>query len=158
FAKVGQYAVRNLAFKTFVHMHELSLRYHLQRRTGGLQRVIERGINGIETIVRFTLLNTLPTFLEFVLAAAIITYQFDWTYLVVIAVTVVFYVWFTVKISDWRMKIRRAITESDQHAHSKAIDSLLNFETVKYFGNEKMEAGRYDRAMARYEKAAIQIW
>ncbi|CAN5299426.1 ABC transporter ATP-binding protein/permease [soil metagenome] len=158
FAKVGQYAVRNLAFKTFVHMHQLSLRYHLQRRTGGLQRVIERGINGIETIVRFTLLNTLPTFLEFALAAAIITWQFDWTYLVVIVVTVVVYVWFTVKISDWRMKIRRAMNESDQDAHSKAIDSLLNFETVKYFGNEKMEASRYDRAMARYEKAAIQIW
>jgi ATP-binding cassette subfamily B protein len=158
FAKVGQHAVRNLAYKTFVHMHELSLRYHLQRRTGGLQRVIERGVNGIETIVRFTILNTLPTFLEFAFAAVVITYQFDWTYLLVIAVTVVLYVWFTVKASDWRIRIRRAMNESDQDAHSKAIDSLLNFETVKYFGNEKMEANRYDRAMARYENAAVQIW
>jgi ATP-binding cassette subfamily B protein len=158
FAKVGQHAVRNLAYKTFVHMHELSLRYHLQRRTGGLARIIERGTNGIETIVRFTILNTLPTFLEFAFAAAVIWYQFDWTYLVVIAVTVWLYTWFTVKASDWRIRIRRSMNESDQDAHSKAIDSLLNFETVKYFGNEKMEASRFDRAMARYEKAAIQIW
>jgi ABC-type transport system involved in Fe-S cluster assembly fused permease/ATPase subunit len=158
FAKVGQYAVRNLAYKTFVHMHELSLRYHLQRRTGGLSRIIERGVNGIETMVRFTILNTLPTFFEFAFAAAVIAYQFDWTYLLVVVLTVICYTWFTVKASDWRIKIRRAMNESDQDAHSKAIDSLLNFETVKYFGNEKMEAGRFDRAMARYEKAAIQIW
>jgi ABC-type transport system involved in Fe-S cluster assembly fused permease/ATPase subunit len=158
FAKVGQHAVRNLAYKTFVHMHELSLRYHLQRRTGGLARIIERGTNGIEIIVRFTILNTLPTVFEFAFAAAIITYQFDWVYLVVVAVTVVLYVWFTVRASDWRIKIRRSMNESDQDAHSKAIDSLLNFETVKYFGNERMEAGRFDRAMARYEQAAIRIW
>ena len=158
FAKVGQHAVRELAYKTFVHMHELSLRYHLQRRTGGLSRVIERGINGIETIVRFTILNSIPTVIEFVLAAAIITYQFNWKYLVVVTVTVVVYVWFTVKVSDWRITIRRTMNESDQDAHSKAIDSLLNFETVKYFGNEMMEAGRYDRAMARYQAAAIRIW
>jgi ATP-binding cassette subfamily B protein len=158
FARVGQHAVRNLAYKTFVHMHGLSLRYHLQRRTGGLARIIERGTNGIETIVRFTILNTLPTVFEFALAAAIITYQFDWVYLAVIVVTVVLYVWFTVVASDWRIRIRRQMNESDQDAHSKAIDSLLNFETVKYFGNERMEANRFDRAMARYEKAAIQIW
>jgi len=158
FAKVGQHAVRQLAYKSFVHMHGLSLRYHLQRRTGGLSRVIERGVTGIETIVRFTILNSIPTFLEFLLAAAVIAWQFDWTYLAVIAVTVVLYVWFTVKVSDWRIKIRRTMNESDQDAHSKAIDSLLNFETVKYFGNEKMEAARYDRAMARYEQAAIRIW
>jgi len=158
FAKVGQHAVRNLAYKTFVHMHELSLRYHLQRRTGGLARIIERGTNGIEIIVRFTILNTLPTVFEFAFAAAIITYQFSWVYLAVVAVTVVLYVWFTVRASDWRIKIRRSMNESDQDAHSKAIDSLLNFETVKYFGNERMEAGRFDRAMARYEQAAIRIW
>lgn len=158
FAKVGQHAVRQLAYKTFVHMHQLSLRYHLTRRTGGLSRIIERGINGIETIVRFTILNTLPTILEFVFSAAIIAYQFNWTYLVVVAATVVVYVWFTVKASDWRITIRRRMNESDQDAHSKAIDSLLNFETVKYFGNEAMEAARYDRSMAKYENAAIRIW
>ncbi len=158
FAKVGQHAVRNLAYKTFVHMHQLSLRYHLQRRTGGLARVIERGTNGIETIVRFTILNTLPTVFEFSFAAAVIAYQFDWAYLLVVAVTIVLYVWFTVRASDRRIKIRRLMNESDQDAHSKAIDSLLNFETVKYFGNENMEAGRFDRAMARYEQAAIRIW
>jgi ATP-binding cassette, subfamily B, heavy metal transporter len=158
FAKVGQHAVRQLAYRTFVHMHGLSLRYHLQRRTGGLSRVIERGINGIEIIVRFTILNTIPTILEFLFAAAIIAWQFNLTYLLVVALTVVAYVWFTVKVSDWRIKIRRTMNESDQDAHSKAIDSLLNFETVKYFGNEQMEASRYDRAMARYEQAAIRIW
>ncbi len=121
FARVGQHAVRNLAYKTFVHMHELSLRYHLQRRTGGLSRIIERGVNGIETIVRFTILNTLPTFFEFAFAAAIITYQFDWIYLAVIAATVVLYVTYTVKASNWRIKIRRTMNESDQDAHSKAI-------------------------------------
>ena len=158
FARVGQHAVRNLAYKTFVHMHELSLRYHLQRRTGGLSRIIERGINGIEIIVRFTILNTLPTFFEFGFAAVIITYQFDWKYLAVVTVTVILYVWFTVQASNWRIQICRTMNEFDQDAHSKAIDLLLNFETVKYFGNEKMEAGRYDGAMARYEKAAVRIW
>ena len=158
FAKVGQHAVRQLAYKTFVHMHGLSLRYHLQRRTGGLSRIIERGVGGIETIVRFTILTTLPTILEFVFAAAVIAYQFDWVYLAVIAGTVVLYTWFTVKASDWRIKIRRTMNESDTDANSKAIDSLLNFETVKYFNNEKMEAGRFDRAMERYEGAAVRIW
>ena len=158
FAKVGQHAVRQLAYKTFVHMHELSLRYHLQRRTGGLSRIIERGVSGIETIVRFTILNSVPTLIEFLLAAAVIAWQFDWVYLVVVAVTVWLYVWFTVKASDWRIKIRRTMNESDTDANSKAIDSLLNFETVKYFGNEKMEARRFDRAMERYEGAAVQIW
>jgi len=158
FAKVGQHAVRELAYKTFVHMHGLSLRYHLQRRTGGLSRIVERGIKGIEIIVRFTILNTLPTILEFAFAAAVITYQFNWVYLVVIAVTVGLYTVFTVKASNWRIKIRRAMNESDTDANSKAIDSLLNFETVKYFGNEKMEAKRFDGAMERYQNAAIRIW
>ena len=158
FAKVGQHAVRQLAYKTFVHMHDLSLRYHLERRTGGLSRIIERGVRAIESIVRFTILNTLPTILEFVFAAIVITYQFDWTYLVVIAATVCLYTAFTVKASDWRIKIRREMNESDTDANSKSIDSLLNFETVKYFGNEKMEARRFDGAMERYQNAAIRIW
>jgi len=158
FARVGQHAVRELAYKTFVHMHGLSLRFHLQRRTGGLSRIIERGIRAIESIVRFTVLSTVPTILEFVFAAAVITYQFDWVYLVVIAVTVALYIVFTVKASEWRIRIRRTMNESDTDANSKAIDSLLNFETVKYFGNEQMEAGRFDRAMERYQAAAIRIW
>ncbi len=158
FAKVGQHAVRRLAYLTFVHMHQLSLRYHLQRRTGGLSRIIERGIKGIEILVRFTILNTLPTIFEFTFAAAIITYQFSWVYLVVMAVTVVLYIWFTVKASNWRIKIRRRMNESDTDANSKAIDSLLNFETVKYFGNETMEAQRFDGAMERYEHSAVRIW
>jgi ATP-binding cassette subfamily B protein len=158
FARVGQHAVRQLAFRTFVHLHGLSLRYHLERRTGGLSRIIERGTNGIETIVRFTILNTVPTVLEFALAGAVIWYQFDFLYVVVVAVTVWLYVWFTVRASDWRITIRREMNESDTDAHSKAIDSLLNFETVKYFGNERREASRFDRAMQRYERAAIRIW
>lgn len=158
FAKVGQHAVRQLAYKTFVHMHGLSLRFHLQRRTGGLSRVIERGIKGIEILVRFTILNTLPTVFEFAFAAVIIGYQFSLVYLAVIAVTVVAYVWFTVKASDWRIKIRRRMLKSDTEANSKAIDSLLNFETVKYFGNEAMEARRFDTSMEQYQHSAVRIW
>jgi len=158
FAKVGQHAVRQLAYKTFVHMHDLSLRFHLQRRTGGLSRIIERGTKGIESIVRFTILMTIPTILEFALMAAIVFYQFDWRYFVVLVVMIWLYVWFTMKASDWRIAIRRAMNESDTDANTKAIDSLLNFETVKYFGNEKMEAGRYDKSMERYEAAATKTW
>ena len=158
FARVGQYAVRQLAYRTFVHMHKLSLRFHLDRRTGGLSRVIERGVKGIETIVRFTILSSVPTVLEFALTAAIFGFSYGISYLIVVAATVWLYMWFTVKASDWRINIRREMNESDTDANTKAIDSLLNFETVKYFGNELMEAERYDRSMARYEKAATQTW
>lgn len=158
FASVGQYAVRQLAYKTFVHMHELSLRFHLERRTGGLSRVIERGTKGIETIVRFTILNSLPTVLEFALTAVIFAFAYGFSYLVVVAATVWLYTWFTIKASDWRINIRREMNDSDTDANTKAIDSLLNFETVKYFGNETMEAQRFDASMARYEKAATQTW
>lgn len=158
FASVGQHAVRQLAFRTFVHMHELSLRFHMARRTGGLSRIIERGTKGIETIVRFTILNTLPTILEFALYAGIFAYLFGWSYVVVIALTVWLYAWFTVRASDWRIKIRRDMNTSDTDANSKAIDSLLNYETVKYFGNEAMEARRFDQSMARYESAATKTW
>jgi ATP-binding cassette, subfamily B, heavy metal transporter len=158
FARVGQHAVRQLAYKTFVHMHNLSLRFHLERRTGGLSRIIERGTKGIETIVRFTILNTLPTVLEFALTAAIFAFAYGWIYVAVTAVTVVLYTWFTVRASDWRIVIRREMNDSDTDANTKAIDSLLNFETVKYFGNEAMEASRFDRSMARYEIAATRIW
>ena len=158
YASVGQHAVRQLAFRTFVHMHQLSLRFHLERRTGGLSRIIERGTKGIETIVRFVILNTAPTILEFALAAIIFGVFYGWVYLVVVAATVAIYIWFTVWASDWRITIRREMNDSDTDANTKAIDSLLNFETVKYFGNERMEAERFDRSMARYEAAATKTW
>jgi ABC-type transport system involved in Fe-S cluster assembly fused permease/ATPase subunit len=158
FASVGQHAVRQLAYKTFVHMHQLSLRFHLERRTGGLSRVIERGTKGIETIVRFTILNSVPTLIEFLLTAVIFWWGYGFSYLLVTGITVCLYIWFTVKASDWRIAIRRSMNDSDTDANTKAIDSLLNFETVKYFGNEDMEAKRFDRSMERYEKAATQVW
>ncbi|MBP2560672.1 ATP-binding cassette subfamily B protein [Neorhizobium galegae] len=158
FASVGQYAVRQLAYRTFVHMHQLSLRFHLERKTGGLSRIIERGTKGIETIVRFTILNTVPTLLEFLLTAIIFWVSYGFWYVLVTAVTVALYIWFTVKASDWRIAIRRSMNDSDTDANTKAIDSLLNFETVKYFGNEEMEAKRFDASMARYEKAATDVW
>ena len=158
FASVGQYAVRKLAYRTFVHMHDLSLRFHLERRTGGLSRVIERGTKGIETIVRFTILNTLPTILEFALTAAVLGFAYSWLYVLVVAATVALYTWFTIWASDWRIGIRKEMNASDTDANTKAIDSLLNFETVKYFGNERMEATRYDASMARYESAATKTW
>jgi len=158
FASVGQYAVRQLAHRVFVHMHQLALRFHLSRKTGGLSRIIERGTKGIETIVRFTILATLPTVLEFVLVAIIFWWGYGFDYLAITAVTVVLYVWFTIKASDWRIAIRRQMNDSDTDANTKTIDSLLNYETVKYFGNEDMEASRYDASMARYETAATRIW
>ena len=158
FARVGQHAVRALSTRTFNHLHRLSLRFHLERRTGGLSRVIERGTKGIESIVRFTILITLPTILEFILVAAVIGYQFDLLYVAIIAVTVVAYVWLTKVLSDWRIAIRRTMNDSDTDANTKAVDSLLNFETVKYFNNEAMESDRFDRSMARYEKAATSTW
>ncbi|AVA20937.1 MULTISPECIES: ABC transporter ATP-binding protein/permease [unclassified Rhizobium] len=158
FASVGQYAVRQLAYRTFVHMHELSLRFHLERKTGGLSRIIERGTKGIETIVRFTILNTVPTFVEFLLTAVIFWRGYGFSYLAITAITVWLYIWFTVRASDWRISIRRSMNESDTDANTKAIDSLLNFETVKYFGNEEMEARRFDQSMSRYEKAATDVW
>jgi ABC-type transport system involved in Fe-S cluster assembly fused permease/ATPase subunit len=158
FASVGQHAVRQLAYRTFVHMHQLSLRFHLERRTGGLSRIIERGTKGIETIVRFTILNTVPTLIEFLMTAIIFWWGYGFSYLLITAVTVVIYIWFTIKASDWRIGIRRAMNDSDTDANTKAIDSLLNFETVKYFGNEEMEAKRFDQSMERYERSATQVW
>jgi ATP-binding cassette, subfamily B, heavy metal transporter len=158
FARVGQYAVRRLALITFRHLHALSLRFHLERRTGGLSRIIERGTKGIETIVRFTILNTVPTIFEFALVAAIFGFSYGVSYLVVTAVTVWLYAWFTIRASDWRIAIRKEMNDSDTDANSKAIDTLLNFETVKYFGTEEIEARRFDASMARYEKAATQTW
>ncbi len=158
FARIGQYAVRQLARRTFVHMHQLSLRFHLMRRTGGLSRIIERGTKGIEFIVRFTILSTIPTILEFALMAAIFAWNYGWVYVLVIVVTVWAYTWYSVRATNWRIGIRRAMNESDTEANSKAVDSLLNYETVKYFNNEDMEADRFDQSMARYEKAATESW
>ena len=158
FARVGQHAVRTLAHKTFAHMHRLSLRFHLERRTGGLSRIIERGVKGIEIIVRFTLLSTVPTVLEFALVAIIIAFQFGFIYLVTLVVMMAAYLWFTVKATEWRIAIRRQMNDSDTEANAKAIDSLLNYETVKYFNNEDMETRRFDRSMARYEDAATKTY
>ena len=158
FASVGQHAVRKLALQTFHHMHRLSLRFHLQRRTGGLSRVIERGTKGIETVVRFAMLNIAPTIVEFVVVAVIFVWLFGVSYLGVLVVMIWAYLYFTIKASNWRISIRRAMNESDTDANGKAIDSLLNFETVKYFANEEMEARRFDKAMEGYERSAIRIW
>jgi len=158
FASVGQFAVRRLGIMVFEHLHRLSLRYHLQRRTGGLSRIIERGTKGIESIVRFSILNGIPTILEFLLMAVVIWYWFDWRYVFVISAMVGFYVWFTIRASDWRISIRRDMNDNDTEANSKAIDSLLNFETVKYFGNEQLEAERFASSMRRYESAAVRVW
>ncbi|MBP2159250.1 MULTISPECIES: ABC transporter ATP-binding protein/permease [Asticcacaulis] len=158
FAAVGQHAVRGLANRAFVHLHNLSLRFHLQRRTGGLSRVIERGKAGIETIIRLSMMVGIPTAVEFVLTAVILWMQFNIWYVVVVAVTVVIYVWFSIVASNWRISIRKDMNEADSDSMSKAVDSLLNFETVKYFGNEQLEADRYNRATGMYEKAAIKTY
>ncbi|WP_319529096.1 ABC transporter ATP-binding protein/permease [uncultured Cohaesibacter sp.] len=158
FARVGQHAVRNLSNKTFRHMHSLSLRFHLQRRTGGLSRIIERGTRGIEGVVRHTILHAVPTLLQFVMMSAVIAYQFDFIYVVIVVAMVAIYVAFTVRVTSWRIDIRRRMNESDNDANSKTVDSLLNFETVKYFGNEEREAHRFDQSMKVYEKSAISTW
>jgi ATP-binding cassette, subfamily B, heavy metal transporter len=158
FAKVGQRAVRELSFSTFRHLHALSLKFHLERRTGGLSRIISRGINGVDSVLRFSLFNTAPTILEIVLVCGVLAYSFGWLYVLVIAFTVVAYLWFTYWATERRIHIRRTMNEADNDAGTKAIDSLLNFETVKYFGNEQHEANRYDKSMAVYEKAAVRTW
>jgi len=158
FARVGQHAVRQLARKTFVHLHRLSLRFHLARQMGGLSRVIERGTKGIETIVRFTMLNTAPAIVEFVIVSIIFIWMFGIQFLGVLLAIIFSYVFFTIKASNWRIAIRRAMNQSDTEANTKAIDSLLNYETVKYFNNEELETNRFDNSMASYEKAAIKMW
>ena len=158
FAKVAMNAVRRLALLTFEHMHLLSLRFHLERKTGGLTRVLERGRNAIETIVRMLLLQLLPIIVEVVLVAWVLFFHFDWRYVIVVLLTVALYVSFTFYATEWRIGIRRKMNESDTDANAKAIDSLLNYETVKYFSAEEREAKRYDRSMARYEHASVQAY
>jgi len=158
FAKVAMHAVRRLAMLTFEHMHLLSLRFHLERKTGGLTRTLERGRNAIETIVRMLLLQLAPTIVEVALIVWVLLFHFDWRYVVVIVLTVGLYVWFTFYATEWRIGIRRKMNESDSDANAKAIDSLLNYETVKYFSAEGREAKRYDRSMARYEEASVKTY
>jgi ABC-type transport system involved in Fe-S cluster assembly fused permease/ATPase subunit len=158
FAKVAMNAVRRLAMLTFEHMHLLSLRFHLERKTGGLTRVLERGRNAIETIVRMVLLQLAPTVVELVLIVAVLLLHFDWRYVAVIGLTVALFMGFTYYATEWRINIRRKMNESDTDANAKAIDSLLNYETVKYFSAETREAQRYDRSMARYEDASVKAY
>src|ERR1700723_2459097 len=158
FAAVAMNAVRRLAIEVFDHLHRLSLRFHLERKTGGLTRVLERGRNAIETIIRTSMLTAVPTAVEFVLVVGAMLISFDWRYVGVISVTVVAYLIFTTIATNWRIGIRRSMNESDTDANTKAIDSLLNFETVKYFGAEDREAGRYDKAMARYEQTSVRTY
>jgi ATP-binding cassette subfamily B protein len=158
FAKVAMHAVRRLAYRTFVHMHELSLRFHLERKTGGLTRVLERGRNGIETIVRMVILQLAPTIIELLLIVFVLMWQFDWRYVAAIMATVVVYMTYTYRATEWRIGIRRKMNDSDTDANIKAIDSLLNYETVKYFSAEEREAARYDRSMAVYEDASVRAY
>ena len=158
FAAVSMNAVRRLADEVFIHLHRLSLRFHLERKTGGLTRVLERGRTAIEQIVRLSMLTGIPTIVEFTLILGVMFYQFDWRYSAVTTVMIICYLWFTTTATNWRMAIRRSMNESDTDANTKAIDSLLNYETVKYFGAEDREAQRYDKAMARYEKLSVSSY
>lgn len=156
FAPVGQRALRRLALETFRHIHRLSMRYHITRKTGGLSRIIERGVKGVDFLLRFMLFSIGPLFLELVLVAVILTVLFDVWYLVIVVVTIGLYIWFTFAVTEWRVKLRREMNDQDTDANQKAIDSLLNYETVKYFGAEEREAQRYDGAMRQYEAAALK--
>ena len=156
FAKVGQRAIRRIALRVFQHLHTLALRFHMDRQTGGLSRAIERGIKGIDFLLRFMLFNILPTLVEIALVCGILWSLFGFVFSAITFVTVMIYVVFTLMFTEWRLKYRRAMNDSDSEANTKAIDSLLNFETVKYFGNEQHEARRYDASMQRYEKAAVK--
>jgi ATP-binding cassette subfamily B protein len=158
FAKVAMHAVRKLAYLTFVHMHELSLRFHLERKTGGLTRVLERGRLGIEVMVRMVILQLVPTIVEVTLIMGVLLWQFDWRYVLATMITVVVYMYYTYIATEWRIEIRRRMNDSDTEANTKAIDSLLNYETVKYFSAEQREATRYDRSMERYERASVKTY
>jgi len=156
FVKVGQRALRQLALETFTHMHRLSMRYHITRKTGGLSRIIERGVKGVDFLLRFMLLSVGPLTLELIMVTIVFLVVFNVWYAAVVVVTIALYITFTFKVTAWRVQIRRQMNAQDTDANQKAIDSLLNFETVKYFGAEKREAERYDAAMAGYETAAIK--
>ncbi len=156
FAPVGQRALRRLALETFTHIHRLSMRYHITRKTGGLSRIIERGVKGVEFLLRFMLFSVGPLILELTMVAVILAVLFDVRYLLIVAVTIGLYVWFTFAVTEWRVKLRREMNKQDTDANQKAIDSLLNYETVKYFNAEGREAARYDVSMRAYADAALK--
>src|ERR1700742_1464543 len=156
FAKVQYHAMREVAVSTFAHVHTLSLRFHLERKTGGLSRVIERGTKGIDTLLSFALFSIFPTIVLLVFYAIILFLKLNLTIALVTVAMVVAYVWFTFAITRWRIQFRRDMNQSDQDANTKAVDSLLNYETVKYFNNEAHETRRFDRSMERFAKASIQ--
>jgi ABC-type transport system involved in Fe-S cluster assembly fused permease/ATPase subunit len=156
FARVGQRAVRIIALQVFEHLHRLSLRFHLDRKTGGLSRIIERGIRATELLLRMSLFNLIPTIIELALVFAILLYMLDVVIAVTTLVTVIVYIGYTMIVTEWRIKFRRMMNEADTSASTRAVDSLLNFETVKYFVNEQHEAGRYDQRLRSYEDAAVK--
>ncbi|MEO9903540.1 ABC transporter ATP-binding protein/permease [Nisaea sp.] len=156
FARVAQRAIRSVAIKTFRHLHRLSLRFHLDRQTGGLTRVIERGTKAIEFLLNFMLFNILPTLFEIFLVCGVLWWMFDFRYAIATFGTIFSYITFTMLVTEWRLKIRRRMNTMDNRANTRAVDSLLNYETVKYFGNETHEEERYDRSMRSYEDAAVQ--
>src|SRR5687767_11183691 len=156
FVRVAQRAMRRLALGVFRHLHSLSLRFHLERQTGGMTRDIERGTNGISTLLSYLLFSILPVLLEFALVAAVLIGRFDWRFAAITFGAVALYIVFTVLITEWRMEIRRRANDLDSRANTRAIDSLLNYETVKYFGNEEFEARRYDENLRKYEDAATK--
>src|SRR6202795_2122599 len=158
FARVAMHAVRKLAYITFTHMHALSLRFHLERKTGGLTRVLERGRTGIETMVRMVILQLVPTIVEVAMVAGVLLWKFDWRYVLATMITVVIFMYYTYLATEWRIEIRRKMNESDTEANTKAIDSLLNYETVKYFSAEQREATRYDHSMERFERASVKTY
>jgi ABC-type transport system involved in Fe-S cluster assembly fused permease/ATPase subunit len=156
FTKVGQGALRALALETFTHIHRLSMRYHITRKTGGLSRIIERGVKGVEFLLRFLLFSVGPLIVQLLMIAGVLFFNFGVWYTIVVVITIAIYVWFTFTVTEWRVKIRKEMNDQDTDANQKAIDSLLNFETVKYFGAEKWEADRYNGAMHNYMLAAIK--
>jgi ATP-binding cassette subfamily B protein len=156
FAKVGQRAIRQVALEVFRHLHALSLRFHLERQTGGLTRAIERGTKAISTLLSYSLFSILPTLFEILVVSAILWWLYDWRFAVVTLVTISSYIVYTFTITEWRLRFRREMNDLDSRANTRAVDSLLNYETVKYFGNEEHEAQRYDRALQRYEGAAVR--
>jgi ABC-type transport system involved in Fe-S cluster assembly fused permease/ATPase subunit len=158
FAKVGQRAIRVVALQVFEHLHQLSLRFHLDRQTGGLSRAIERGTRAIDTLLRFSLFNIIPTIIEIAMVFVILWLALDISVAIITLATVVIYIWYTMSVTEWRLKFRRQMNEADSSANTKAIDSLLNFETVKYFGNESHESGRYEVALRSYEQASVRSY